>query len=514
MELDRFLSDDGGLIKLESLVIRALSAYYLGLDLSNEQAEDLQKLHNKVDSELNNLAKDASVILQDINNELSEIEGLGIDLAEEAFDTAYRLSTEVESIEDDIIDAETKLLDELQELQKYERTVKVKVVEEVCDKLDPLGLFCLIARKIVRFEDRINPRWRALDDAIKLRRGTIGTLRSGRDELKPKLRSAIREGFAFVRNTHEQKRILLNQVISVLESNPFGPPHRQLFAQWRNNIPIALVEFSRANAVAIVNSIDPDNPSALAPLKRWLLCYGPALTPIPAHIVETGCVSWDAIESIRKSITDFETELSKIDPILSEVFELRAQIESEISDLKDSIFSSAIVAGLEEFDKLANTDSVSIFKGLTESVSVGDVNKKFDSDTSAQNLPVFANAGERIMQEMHVENMIFNARKFNAVYNSIALSKLSLLGKSELRKMAKSVDLGTTTYGEWLYSGNSPDSENILFGFIRSIDGNHQWHELSPPHPRGNGEVYDAADYSDRAAKVDKRFGYADTGCG
>ena len=85
------------------------------------------------------------------------------------------------------------------------------------------------------------------------------------------------------------------------------------------------------------------------------------------------------------------------------------------------------------------------------------------------------------------------------MYNAIVLSKPVLLGPSELNRMVAMVaGVQPTIYGRSLYSSTTTPF-NLLFGAVRSIDGNHQWQEVglpylrTPPHVDGrepSGRMY------------------------
>ncbi|WP_299742557.1 zinc dependent phospholipase C family protein [uncultured Tateyamaria sp.] len=518
--LDDFVSDDGLLIEIEALVIQYLAELYLEIPISNEQAKELQKLSNKINEELNNLSADASKILQDLNTELHKIEGFQIDLHEDLLNVAVDVSSQ-------LADAHIAVANEILKLKRLENEllgidstieeVKTEIVEGSCRTVTTILTLGLVDEKevcdeVTKIITKANPDFLRKEAEIRLVEAAIGTAEELKRSLDRDLREAIREGFDAIRKAHDKKLELTNQLISYLESNPFGPPHRRRFEQWRDSIPVALYEFSRANAEAIVNSVDPSDPSIFEPLQDWLICYGPVFISIPAFAGDTVCAGLDAFREIKEEIDEFERELADVLPVLGEAIRLKQKIEDRISRLKDEVLTGAITTGLSEFDKIANTNSTYIFKGLTQHVGEDELNDVMRQDRGGQGLPRYIDAAQRINAEMAVANGTFNPDRFHAAFNSVVLSKLSVLDDSGLRALARRAGVGSSVYGSSLYDGRTEESRNILYGFARNIDGNHHWHVLAPPHPRVNGGI-EQTDFLLRASTPDRRFGRFDDFC-
>lgn len=507
--LDDFVGDDGLLLEIEGLTIQYIAKLKLDIDISIEQAKELQKLSNKFNDELNNIAGDASDFLQDINNEYSKIEGFQIDVAEKAFGAAIDVSNELLKVNEEILKFGNELSDLENKLLGIPKKLTKTITDTICGKLGPFKSFCKDIFKLVEYA---NPAYTSAKARKELLERSLAVLQSERPKLQQRLKSAIREGFETVRTLHEAKRVLTNQLISYLETRPFGPFHRRYFEQWRDGIPIALAEYSRANAEAITNSIDPDKPSVTGPLKEWLICYGPVFASVPAYIGDTACEGLDAYRKIKSQLDELETKVAEVIPILSEVLALKNKLEGKISELKDRVFREILVAGLGEFDKIANSNSVHIYKGLTQHVGPGELNIVMSKDNSNQNLPLVADAAARISTEMHLSNGVFSPQEFAPIANSIILSKLSLLTANGLNYVSRQAGYEVVGENEKLYDDSS-DGRHVLYGFAKNIDGNHQWHMLAPPHPRNDGVGYDQQDFIERGTNPDKRYGYDDSTC-
>jgi hypothetical protein len=155
------------------------------------------------------------------------------------------------------------------------------------------------------------------------------------------------------------------------------------------------------------HDVDPAHPSIAKPLSDWLDCYGPVFISVPVRIMEGGCYLFDGIMELRAQINKFESALAEVIG-LWEVVRLKEKVEGEIERLKSEVFHEAVVAGLGEFDKLAGTPSMPLYKALNEHVSPDDVNREFSSDPSGQGLPLIPDAGARILAEMGVRDGAFD----------------------------------------------------------------------------------------------------------
>ena len=70
-------------------------------------------------------------------------------------------------------------------------------------------------------------------------------------------------------------------------------------------------------------------------------------------------------------------------------------------------------------------------------------------------------------------NESFDYRQFPAAYNTVTISKLVLLPKAEINRLLQ--DLG---------SRNRLSQDNIMLGFIRSLDTDNEWHKHDHPNPK------------------------------
>ncbi|MGR9422193.1 zinc dependent phospholipase C family protein [Rhizobium leguminosarum] len=499
--LTDFLSDDGQLLDLEALALKLVAEAVAGIPVADELAKEVQKLSNKVNTELNNAAGDVSKIAQDVNTELHKIEGLRNDIIEKGTVESISIAKDIAKLHLDIGEKAV----ELHKLIERFNSLPEKVATEVCENLPwPADELC-------GFVLKLNPARAATQILIDQAEKFIADARREIDQLTPKLKDAIREGFDLIEVELQTRVALTNQFIAFAGDKPFGNPFRRHFEIWKENLPVVLSEWTRANLNAIVNTIDPSHPSITEPLKKWLVCYGGGLFSVPVKATAGVCIVWNGVQQFEEELNEFEKKLADLTPITKEIFEAKERLTQKIEEIKEKVTSAAVSEILKEFDKRANTNTNYIFKGLSEKVEAGGLNGVMAKDESGQNLLLIPDAAERIMEEMHVAGGSFDRDSFNALYNAVVLSKLALLDRRGLVSLARSVGLRDTIFGPDLYGDDQMVSENILFGFVQNIDGNDQWHDLSPPHPRVGG--YDGTDFQNRADNLDMRYGYYDRSC-
>lgn len=499
-ELSRFTGDDGLLLDIEALALKLVVEATAGIPIAQEQAKKLQEFSNKVNAELNNLSGDIGEFAKKVNTEFGKIEGLQIKVAGKALDEAVSLADRYAKVQ---IDIARKVLD-IQELVNKLQNTPVNVAAKVCNRIKLLKWAC----KLV---DKANPVHIALNLALREARNLLDELDKEREDLKPKIRKAIQEGLDVARSAHETKIALTNQFIAFATDKPFGNKFRNNMETWRDNIPVVLAEFSRANAIAILNSIDPEKPSITDPLKKWLVCYGPGLTAIPVKATAGICIVWNGVEDIRKQFEEFEQKVAELTPITEAIFDVKKKLQDDLEELKDKVFDGVAITVLTEFDKVAKSNSTYIYKALDQPVGFDELNSVMSKDRDGQGLLAIPDAAQRIFAELNVKNGRFDQELFTPARNSVALSKLAMLDGNGLRQLSKLAGVKSSVFGDYLFPDGPPNSQNILFGFVQNIDGNHQWNDLSPPHPRQHG--HDETDFTLRANNKDARYGYADDGC-
>ncbi len=264
----------------------------------------------------------------------------------------------------------------------------------------------------------------------------------------------------------QQKRInKINEDIADLE-NKSAKLQRDL-EQWLDNVDEAITEYINMSGkvgVALVEDSD-----IMIPIYEWRDNYAKYFLPTP----------------LEKIVTRYQEEVEKIKKLwgIRWLVKLNKYIDEKVDKLKKraNIFLARIFLSkqAEEFLKLI----------YYPNINDKQLNNIFSEDKTGKNLLLIPDIAERVKKDMSiiegdikVEREFFDPDKFHAVYNSIVLSKLTLLSPEQLNQLIRD------NYPE---SGVffKEDNLNILIGAVRSIDGNHQWSEYAPPYLRRNGVV-------------------------
>ncbi|CDZ32787.1 Hypothetical protein NGAL_HAMBI1146_00390 [Neorhizobium galegae bv. officinalis] len=499
--LEDFLSEDGLLFDLEAMTLQLVGEATVGIPIAHEQARKIQELSHKVRNEFNNVSEDIGKFAQDVNNELGRIEGLRNEIIAKGMTEALNLGNEYIKVQDKIAREGLELL----ELQQTLAALPTEILVEVCEDLPwPLDELCGWVR-------RANPQRALVQLAIDQVRDLLDKLGEERERLLHKTKEAIQAGLEVVQAELQARIDLTNAFIAFAANKPFSAPFRKEIETWKDNIPVVLSEFSRANAQAMLNTIDPSRPGITEPLKRWFICYGPGLAAVPTKVTSGICVVWNGVDQVRKEIDEFEATVAAMTPITDGIYRTKRDVMEKVEKLKIELIQKGTIEVLGQFDLVANSQTKHIYKGLETHVGIGELNDVMSRDNSGQGLLIVPDAGQRIRAEMKITNGHFNAETFFPVRNAVVLSKLAMLDRAGLVELAKIAQLAHTRFGPHLYNDGDPVSANILFGFVQNIDGNHQWHDLSPPHPRTDG--FDGVDFDKRAADPDARYGYSDDKC-
>ncbi len=519
-DLGRMLGDDGIIAKIEELATDLAAEYLLGVPIDDEITKDLARLKREIDKKVAEAGENLMPVANWLNDEIAKIEGLPVNAAESATEAALDISREIGNLAVKIADFKADIAKKENELANWgTRTV----TEEACDWIGKIGgkvikEGCKQVSSTVFVDQKLrNAVIAALDETKKL-------LSNANDEIDRKrqdMRKALYAGFDTVRKAQEVRRLARKTIIDFALQYPKGGL-RGYFARWHDGIPVAMVEYTRANADAIINSIDPsiladkapDAPGTLTPIKHWLLCYGPIFLSVPEKITTGACATFGAFQDFRDQLDEFEQALADVVPPAGELLELKKELDQLVAEVQNEIQDELTNEGLAHLQRITKKPVLELYKALTEKMDRQKVSAEFAHDPSGQGLPVISDAGGRVLLEMNVHDGKLDVERFHPLYNAIVLAKLSMLDQSGLNRLARMAGVRNTVYGRDLYQGNNQQARNVLFGFIRSIDGNHQWQELSPPHPRGVA-VYDEKDFEERSKDPSNfGFGYRDGGCG
>ncbi|WNO08328.1 zinc dependent phospholipase C family protein [Teredinibacter sp. KSP-S5-2] len=283
-------------------------------------------------------------------------------------------------------------------------------------------------------------------------------------------------------------------------------------------------------------------------LEEWLICEGVKMAGVTPFTSELLCAGKINIDNIQKGIhkwteeiDQFATEFSTSIGIPEDMVITKTKIDTVMKDAAKD-FAIQQLKEIEEFKVL-----VSLYDGTIDMDDQFSTTLQQNNYlTFNQITDPFSN---RMIQEMHVQNGYFDKNKFAPAYNAIVLAKLSLLDASELNRLVSIAGGHSGKYGSTLFDDSaykaylqSPvnqihkdeknldkllqfiadayeiydedswvsdglnfiseyydpaayndneriaDPFNILFGSVRTLDGDHQWLEEPPRHIRKDGK--------------------------
>ncbi|WP_194866912.1 zinc dependent phospholipase C family protein [Pseudoalteromonas sp. PPB1] len=215
------------------------------------------------------------------------------------------------------------------------------------------------------------------------------------------------------------------------------------------------------------------------PITEWLACYGPIYTGDPIGTVTPHmCEAAKKLKNLQSQLSESLKDLAKDHNGLASIYSQYNQIKKDINALSERI-------GKHVVKEILNDDQEKMLRWISNPPSDDVINNAFKMDGLNKKLLLIPDVSERIKGDMHLKNGKFSPQEFAPVYNAIQLSKLALLGKGELNRLARKAGVDIR---------HVPNS-NIMLGWIASLDGNHAWMERSPKLPRQHGHEDQKRDY-------------------
>lgn len=514
--LQRILAEDGLVSEIEEAIKRYIIEAKLAIELSDETLAVIIEYQQKLHELGNDITEDGAELLSRLAAKLNALQVRDIGFAQAALKVPLEQLAKIEELQH-------RLLQTGVDLNKIRRRLAElsglpKTISECANKCDwPLCKYdprCDVCRLVC--EEVVNPTLAVLWEQERNLEKKILKWSDDRRTRVEKLPGVVDEAFDVIYAAQKMRHDSVIAFLEFLRAGPVGDPHRRRLEQFRSSIPIALEAWTIANAETIIRSVDPDADSTTEPLTHWLRCYGPVFLNIPVFVTEGACSVAVGVEELVREFEQFEAKLLELHPLTAKLAEIKQQLTVAAMEIRTQIGNQAVEESLAMFDEIAKTKTLDMFKGLTERVDAAAVDRIF-SEGGADRLLIIPEASKRLIAEMAVDGQTFDVQKFAAMHNSIALSKLAMLDRPGLVDLAESVGISSSLFGKSLYGSEGIESENILFGFLRNIDGNHQWLDLAPPHPRADG--YDVADFKKRGRIIDPaspdfaRYGYSDASC-
>lgn len=237
---------------------------------------------------------------------------------------------------------------------------------------------------------------------------------------------------------------------------------------WRSGINIALKEYVKTSSLIAQDAMTGGD--ILRRFNDWFSCYGLIFVGMPSQVNQGVCYTGNKIDELLENLSKAERLALVLVPHQYGPVKIYKDIKKKFNDeVKHYLREYAE----EEFGKDIFI-LVDALKGNVTDESINLAFTRFSGGTKGL-LPI-PNVSQRIKADMGIGNdSVFNKESFNVVYNAINLSKLSLLNHNGINDLISKA-------GSNVYAGNW--DQNILEGFLKSIDGNHQWFDLSPGYPR------------------------------
>ncbi|MFZ5446501.1 MAG: hypothetical protein ACOZQL_41320 [Myxococcota bacterium] len=466
--------------KIDLAVAKYFVQEYTGYLMSDAEAQalinEVQRLNDKVNRGIN-LTQDE---VNSLNARLARID--------KRFSTAVQNdSARIAAVEQDLLSAQAT----------YEQLLLEKTCEQVdlvCpsipipDPLDPLrpcpslsNPFRMCGGGVIWVQDA------ACRSAFQATCRLASTVNALRDDALSRLvsqRSRMVGELTGLFNDLSRARTDALQVADALvdlqQITTSGSPVQQLLFNWRNDTDVAFAAYTRAATQMMLNTMDKNGPSPLAPVQQWLDCHGAALQGAP--YVVSNCGNRQALQRLMATLdrlASLPTNSVAISiglPTTQEVSAALAQVKaSAIDALRDNVARGLLGVLPQEYQNFVNTLRQGVASG-------GELNLVFNraetSPLKRHGLLLIADTAERVDREMGTRaDGKLNAAYFAPLVNAVVYSKLALLDAAGIAQLATEAGVAPTSIAV----------DNLVVEAAASIDGNHQWLTRAPPYPRING---------------------------
>jgi hypothetical protein len=436
--------------QIDAAVLRIIAMKF-NVDLSNAQS---QKIIDKANQIIPKLQRKENAIQGAANEILLAAEGLD----EKVFQNIKSTANSMIKLENEVIELHFKVSD-LE--RKIRRASSCLPGDFVCKKAN----------------DLIDDLNRKINDQIRPINNTLNEKRNKLLELTYSVRDAATKGQKLV-------RIVTNAAIDFAQRMGSNTsPIKAALLGWRNDVDVAMLEYTKATSQMILNSTDR-NADSLEPMKRWFSCYHMSILGVPQEI--SGCEIRDGAKDVMWAVdrvTKLAEDLASINELLGlpSPADIRAwqqeQIDRAKKDLQAKIFDRLLPKRVQDIIALFKVD-------MTDD----ELNKVFNriEMTRGKGLYWIQDMPARVRAEMYVKNGAFDPEKYAVARNSVTLAKLALLDKTGLARLAQLADAPLDADGQPPFF----NTDNIVAGAFASIDGNHQWMTEPPPRPSVYGAPY------------------------
>ncbi len=253
-------------------------------------------------------------------------------------------------------------------------------------------------------------------------------------------------------------------------------------------------EYIEANIAVAKNILqNQDYFNATAPLRSWLACYGPVYLNEYGSAAPLVCAAAKAGASLSEQLKKSISKMVKDEQLLA-LYHQYQQVQKKINDL-------ALQYGKHIVAQVLSDQQKQLVKLLTNPASEQSVNALFGQSGGPANLLMIPDAAQRLRKDMKLVDNKFSTQQFAPIYNAIQLSKLALLDENELKRLQQLAAIEQT---ETMFAMHH-NYFNVMFSWIRTLDGNHQWMEVSPKLARAHGYT-DERSAAERTHSIDHGF--------
>ena len=250
------------------------------------------------------------------------------------------------------------------------------------------------------------------------------------------------------------------------------------FHNWSKGIDRAGTAYIETGLQMSKNMLVGDS-HALSLYGEWLSCHGVVFLAVPYQISEGGCDIKTELQKLEEKLSSLLQDVlpEPLADLVEQIEELKARITAELTRVVED-------GALEIIGALTDETTHDLIELLMrpENASEAHLNEAFASSEDAAGKPLllFPRVSDLVVEDIAVANGTLDPQAFKALKHAITFAKLSLLDPAALRALLR--DATGSEQWDSLY----PDTPrySILFGALRSIDGNHQWQAFGLPYPR------------------------------
>jgi hypothetical protein len=196
-----------------------------------------------------------------------------------------------------------------------------------------------------------------------------------------------------------------------------------------------------------------------------------------ALAAQAGCAAKDLLGEFTEAYEKLRNALGSaiwlVDPVGQSKREAIKLIQPEIDRAIDRAKNQVLGMLSPEFS--------AALRLLGEGSDPGKLSEIFADDESGKGLLRIPDVAQRLDVDMlRTAQGIFDGTAFNAAFNAVVLTKLSLLDGDGIADVMKRLGAAES-------AANAGARLNFMSEFAKSIDGNHQWQRLALPYFRSDG---------------------------